>query len=1168
MTRWGMRIVLIGLCAGVTMGFPLAAGSAAGRPQQHSSCAHKQARAHKRAACLRKKAAARRLRNATVGAGGVSTASWMGDLAPRLASRKLNEIVIPGSHDTTTYSVDHPEAFVRYAETQDESITDQLNGGIRQFDVRVEWTENDPLCGQSGDCLDDFYAHHGGGATDTSSSYLALSGILDSVEQWALAPGHEHEIILLNVSIDTHGSGYFPTEACQKLGTALGAALVTPNELREYVGTTDPGEVRLGQLWSLPDPTGAARVIMNNDQCMDVANPSAGQWGSTYSSGFYADQCTADGSDTSGSNGDQQLGTKKLDLPAARYRATKAGSGEPYYLGPTAVGGLYELDIQATPEQDCLVTPKSLVSAEQEVLAALYDQWQTDPGTRQNLNIVEADYVEDTDLVPDAIAMDERLPGVPDTITPLGVGRVVVPEGYGGSVGPSAFAALASYQGAGTPEAAVQYTVSPATDAGFGTRGDGSESATVQVAADDQGDVTPGEELLLPDTPGTWTVTASLPGSPPLASWTVVIVPASGLHLVAVRCDVPTLGHPCNPPIVQVNQTYTEDQQDPDLSFTVETVDKNGVAVSGVPVTFDAGSAGTFAGASNTATVDSNYYFFRRRAAAPAFTAGTRAGTFPISVTSPQADNTLTVPITITPDSPSSFVVTQGSGQATTINTKFPIALKGHWVDQYGNVVTDPPSADRVLALSPSDGTWPDVSHTSVQATVGADGTITAPDLTAGSEALAGPDAAHSLVVEVASADAWTLNVTPGPAASLTVASGDGQQTPAGQPFAQALAAKVSDGAGNTIAGTPVTFTLTSGEASFAPVNLLLAAAATGNPAVLHDADPPRDTVTVLTSDQGVATAPVLTAGPQTGAIEVTASTGAAQAATTVVFHLSASAGAPTAPTITGLADGDGQVGVAFSGGSDGSAPITSYTVNATDQTHPTAPPVTASGPSSPIAVKGLTNGDPYVFTVTATSADGTSPPSAPSGALNVGVAPMVTGGPGNGTVGQPYKSGFTVTGAPAPTFMLVSGNFPPGLTPSNDGSLTGTPTQAGNYELTVQAANAVGTYDASVTVTITSGTLTAKRPVSSGRRVHAIVCGRADEVPACAVRALIGSFPPLGTSAAATLRRGTVTYAVGRTAAHYGELTLSGRRMITAGRYMLILQRAHDAIFVPVTVQ
>ena len=97
--------------------------------------------------------------------------------------------------------------------------------------------------------------------------------------------------------------------------------------------------------------------------------------------------------------------------------------------------------------------------------------------------------------------------------------------------------------------------------------------------------------------------------------------------------------------------------------------------------------------------------------------------------------------------------------------------------------------------------------------------------------------------------------------------------------------------------------------------------------------------------------------------------------------------------------------------------------MTATDVTHPAAPAVSAKGPSSPITVKGLTNGDTYVFAVTATSADGTSPP-AQSGRLNVGLPPMIASGPANGVVGQAYSSGFQVTGAPSPTVTQLSGSF------------------------------------------------------------------------------------------------------------------------------------------------
>ncbi|MFC1427945.1 fibronectin type III domain-containing protein [Streptacidiphilus sp. N1-12] len=61
----------------------------------------------------------------------------------------------------------------------------------------------------------------------------------------------------------------------------------------------------------------------------------------------------------------------------------------------------------------------------------------------------------------------------------------------------------------------------------------------------------------------------------------------------------------------------------------------------------------------------------------------------------------------------------------------------------------------------------------------------------------------------------------------------------------------------------------------------------------------------------------------------------------------------------------------------DGGSPITSYTVTASPGG------ITATGPSCPILVTGLTDGTAYTFTVTATNADGgTSQPSQPTGAI------------------------------------------------------------------------------------------------------------------------------------------------------------------------------------------
>ncbi|MDP9019438.1 MAG: carboxypeptidase regulatory-like domain-containing protein [Actinomycetota bacterium] len=61
-----------------------------------------------------------------------------------------------------------------------------------------------------------------------------------------------------------------------------------------------------------------------------------------------------------------------------------------------------------------------------------------------------------------------------------------------------------------------------------------------------------------------------------------------------------------------------------------------------------------------------------------------------------------------------------------------------------------------------------------------------------------------------------------------------------------------------------------------------------------------------------------------------------------------------------------------------------------------------------------------------------------------------------SGTVGDPYQFQLTMVThvAPDPTFSVVAGSLPPGVTLSPDGLLSGTPTTAGTYEVTVAATN------------------------------------------------------------------------------------------------------------------
>jgi predicted RNA-binding protein with TRAM domain len=126
--------------------------------------------------------------------------------------------------------------------------------------------------------------------------------------------------------------------------------------------------------------------------------------------------------------------------------------------------------------------------------------------------------------------------------------------------------------------------------------------------------------------------------------------------------------------------------------------------------------------------------------------------------------------------------------------------------------------------------------------------------------------------------------------------------------------------------------------------------------------------------------------------------TGSASAASNAVTPSTV----PDAPTGATATPGVQVAVVSFSPGSNEGSPVTKYTVTAADSSNPANGGQTASSTSSPIAVHGLTNGDTYTFTVTATNADGTGAASAPSNAVIPGEAPTITSfSPTSGPVGS-----------------------------------------------------------------------------------------------------------------------------------------------------------------------
>ena len=163
---------------------------------------------------------------------------------------------------------------------------------------------------------------------------------------------------------------------------------------------------------------------------------------------------------------------------------------------------------------------------------------------------------------------------------------------------------------------------------------------------------------------------------------------------------------------------------------------------------------------------------------------------------------------------------------------------------------------------------------------------------------------------------------------------------------------------------------------------------------------------------------------------------------------------APSAPTgVSAVGGSAGQASVSFGPpSSDGGSTVSSYTVTASPGG------ATATGASSPIVLSGLTDGNPYTFTVTATNLTGTSLASAPSGAVipgadawtNADTIPLSgTGSESGSTSGSIDLSGqarwYRVPVTPGGTVQVELTNLP------------------ANYDLTVysdlvQAANRLNT--------------------------------------------------------------------------------------------------------------
>ena len=145
--------------------------------------------------------------------------------------------------------------------------------------------------------------------------------------------------------------------------------------------------------------------------------------------------------------------------------------------------------------------------------------------------------------------------------------------------------------------------------------------------------------------------------------------------------------------------------------------------------------------------------------------------------------------------------------------------------------------------------------------------------------------------------------------------------------------------------------------------------------------------------------------------------------------------GVPGAPTGAVALGGRGLATVAFDAPASNGSPITSYTVTASPDG------VTATGKHSPIVISGLTKGTSYTFTVTATNAVGTGPPSTASNA----VIPVAPPGAPTGVTATTDGAGGALVSFTAPSSNGAPISSYTATATSSDGGLSATVTAGGS---------------------------------------------------------------------------------------------------------------------------
>ena len=352
----------------------------------------------------------------------------------------------------------------------------------------------------------------------------------------------------------------------------------------------------------------------------------------------------------------------------------------------------------------------------------------------------------------------------------------------------------------------------PGSPVTFSDNGAGGSFSANPVASDSHGQAT--VNYTASTKAGNVSITGSNGGvSSPSFTATVSAAPFSALNLTSGGNQTAQAG-------TQLSQ-----------ALVVTCADQYGNPISGTSVTFsDSAAGGSFS--ANPVTSDSN------GRATVSYTAPTKAGNVSVAgsasgVSSPFFHETVTA------GPASTLTLTSGNSQTAQAGTQFSQPLAVTLADQYGNPV---PGSAVTFSDNNAGGSFsanPVTSDSHGQATVSYTASLKA-----------GAVAVKAAATGV-SPGSFSESVIAASASALNIIAGNNQSGAAGYTLATQLVVQVTDGYGNSVSGTPVTFSDFGAGGSFFP-NSMIASDTNGLASVAYTVPTVTGNVTVTAVAPGL----------------------------------------------------------------------------------------------------------------------------------------------------------------------------------------------------------------------------------------------------------------------------------------------------------------------------